>query len=224
MPGSPHRAARAVPLRTVLMLALTFSTGVVDAVGFLSLEHTFAANMTGNLVLVGLGAIGAIDTDLRGPVGAVLAFVAGAALGAALARRGDPEPRASAYRGLHLTAVVLAAVAVGEALRPPDAAWAHVAAVAALGFAMGAQAALARRVGVADVNTLVVTLPLAAFGSRLAGAAAPGQVRRAASVGLLALGAVVGGLLSFSAPWAGIALAAAVTTAVALVGAWRDAS
>ena len=33
-----------------LMLALTFTTGIVDAVGYLGLDRVFTGNMTGNVV------------------------------------------------------------------------------------------------------------------------------------------------------------------------------
>ncbi|MGQ4427380.1 DUF1275 family protein, partial [Streptomyces violaceoruber] len=40
------------------MLALTFATGVVDAVGYLRLDQVFAGNMTGNVVILGMAATG----------------------------------------------------------------------------------------------------------------------------------------------------------------------
>src|SRR5690606_2579666 len=42
-----------------LMLALTFSTGVIDAVGYLGFDRVFSGNMTGNVVLLGMGIAGA---------------------------------------------------------------------------------------------------------------------------------------------------------------------
>jgi hypothetical protein len=36
------------------MLALTFTTGIVDAVGYLGLDRVFTANMTGNVVILGM--------------------------------------------------------------------------------------------------------------------------------------------------------------------------
>ena len=44
---------------SLTLLALTFSTGTVDAVSYLGLGHVFTANMTGNVVLLGFGIAGA---------------------------------------------------------------------------------------------------------------------------------------------------------------------
>jgi hypothetical protein len=40
---------------TRALLALTFTTGLVDAVSYLALGRVFTANMTGNIVLLGSG-------------------------------------------------------------------------------------------------------------------------------------------------------------------------
>src|SRR5664279_1269323 len=55
----PQRAARTIrhPLSRTL-LVLTFTTGLVDAVSYLGLGRVFTANMTGNIVFLGLGLAG----------------------------------------------------------------------------------------------------------------------------------------------------------------------
>lgn len=45
-------------VRLWLMLALTFGTGFVDAAGYLGLDRVFVGNMTGNIVILGMGAVG----------------------------------------------------------------------------------------------------------------------------------------------------------------------
>src|SRR5690606_21647616 len=62
-------------------LALTFSTGIVDAVGYLGLDRVFTGNMTGNVVILGMAIVGAEDLPVLGPVLALVGFMAGAALG-----------------------------------------------------------------------------------------------------------------------------------------------
>ena len=42
------------PAAVGALLALTFVTGVIDAASVLGLGHVFVANMTGNVVFVGL--------------------------------------------------------------------------------------------------------------------------------------------------------------------------
>src|SRR4051794_41385859 len=73
----------------VLMLALTFTTGIVDAVGYLGLDRVFTANMTGNVVILGMALVGADDLPILGPALALLGFMAGAALGGRVLRRSD---------------------------------------------------------------------------------------------------------------------------------------
>jgi uncharacterized membrane protein YoaK (UPF0700 family) len=49
MPFSPRRDP--LPL---MLLVMTGTTGLVDAVSYLGLGHVFTANMTGNIVFLGL--------------------------------------------------------------------------------------------------------------------------------------------------------------------------
>src|SRR6187402_841399 len=63
-----------------LMLSLTFSTGVIDAVGYLGLDKVFTGNMTGNVVILGMALAGAPGLPIVGPVIALLAFMVGAAI------------------------------------------------------------------------------------------------------------------------------------------------
>ena len=74
-------------LHLVLMLVLTFTTGIVDAVGFLGLDRVFTGNMTGNVVILGMAVVGAEDLPVVGPVLALVGFMAGAALGGRVLKR-----------------------------------------------------------------------------------------------------------------------------------------
>ena len=74
-------------LHLVLLLSLTFSTGIVDAVGYLGLDRVFAGNMTGNIVILGMGLAGADGLPVIGPLLALVTFVLGASA-AGLAMRG----------------------------------------------------------------------------------------------------------------------------------------
>src|ERR1051325_4029374 len=67
------------PLRHLpLMLALTFSTGIIDAVGYLGLDRVFTGNMTGNIVILGMGISGADELPVLGPSLALVGFTCGA--------------------------------------------------------------------------------------------------------------------------------------------------
>src|SRR5829696_2858155 len=64
-----------------LMLALTFVSGVVDAVSILALGRVFVANMTGNVVFIGFALAGAPGFSLVASVSALAGFLFGAAVG-----------------------------------------------------------------------------------------------------------------------------------------------
>jgi len=72
---------------SLTLLALTFSTGTVDAVSYLGLGHVFTANMTGNVVLLGFGIAGAGGLPVGSPIVSLPAFGIGSGIGGALARR-----------------------------------------------------------------------------------------------------------------------------------------
>ena len=66
---------------TRALLALTFTTGLVDAVSYLALGHVFAANMTGNIVLLGFGMAGSGGLPVLAPVISLATFLLGAGTG-----------------------------------------------------------------------------------------------------------------------------------------------
>ncbi|WP_035779148.1 YoaK family protein, partial [Arthrobacter sp. 35/47] len=74
-------------LHLTLMLILTFSTGVIDAVGYLGLDRVFTGNMTGNVVLLGMAVAGGDDLPVLRPALALLFFMVGAVLAGRLLRK-----------------------------------------------------------------------------------------------------------------------------------------
>ena len=56
MPSSRPSTRSGARVHLVLMLALTFATGVIDAVGYLGLDRVFTGNMTGNVVILGMAS------------------------------------------------------------------------------------------------------------------------------------------------------------------------
>src|SRR6266478_2240860 len=69
------------------LLALTFTTGLVDAVSYLGIGHVFTANMTGNIVFLGFGIAGGTGLPVVAPLVSLGAFLAGAGGGGMLASR-----------------------------------------------------------------------------------------------------------------------------------------
>lgn len=213
------RSDRADGLSTALMLLLSFGTGVLDAATYLGLHHVFTANMTGNVVFVGLGLAEADDVPLLRATLALVGFVLGATLAGLLqrGRRAWPNADGVAAAVLLVTAVVVAGSAF--LLHAADLGETGLDLLTgALGAAMGAQAVAARRVAVGDVSTVVVTSTLAGlfaeavWSGNTAGHRA--TLRRAGAVGTMMAGAVVGAFLLKAT---GIALAVAVSAALLLV-------
>jgi uncharacterized membrane protein YoaK (UPF0700 family) len=208
-------------LHLVLMLVLTFSTGVVDAVGYLGLDRVFTGNMTGNVVILGMALTGAENLPIVGPIVALVGFVLGAmAAGAALRRSAKGwTARATTLLtvvGLLVTASLIPVLSGGS--DAPEAALLVTTGI--LGAAMGMQAGVARHLGVADVTTVVVTSTLVglAFDSWFGRRNGQKWVRRLLAVVLIALGALSGAaLLQIGLVW-GIALAAVLTLVVAVLG------
>src|SRR5579872_3157349 len=91
--GGSREGASSVPATSLrhpivrALLALTFTTGLVDAVSYLALGHVFTANMTGNVVLLGFGIAGSGGLPVLAPVVSLLAFVLGAGAGGMLVKR-----------------------------------------------------------------------------------------------------------------------------------------
>ncbi len=208
-------------LHIALMLALTFSTGIIDAVGYLGLDRVFTGNMTGNVVILGMAITGADGLPIIGPVIALVLFMAGAATAGRVLR---PIPKGWTARSTTLfgiVGVILAIFASASLLFPstrPDAL--NFAVTGALGYSMGLQAGAARHIAVKDVTTVVVTSTLVglAFDSVLGGGGGQPWKRRAGAVLLILCGAAVGALLLRIGLGAGMALAALIVLIVAALG------
>jgi uncharacterized membrane protein YoaK (UPF0700 family) len=193
------RAGRSVrhPLTRVLLL-LTFSTGVVDAISYLGLGRVFTGNMTGNVVLLGFGIAGSGGLPVVGPIVSLAAFLVGSGAGGVLAawtaeRHARHISIALAIEiALALTATIVAAAAD---VRPSS--FSADVVIALLALAMGVRNATVRRLAVPDLTTTVLTMTLTALAaeSRLVGGSGQGSVRRSAAVLAMGLGGIAGALL-----------------------------
>lgn len=216
-------------MHLVLMMVLTFSTGIIDAVGYLGLDRVFTANMTGNVVILGMGLVGAEDLPVLGPTVALVAFMGGAALGGRVLRRAaGPWTWLTTLLFVSVGVVCLGLAIVllvaDEATPPPLALSLPVTAV--LGTAMGVQAATARFVAVRDVTTVVVTSTLIglAADSRLGSGRAVsegGAGRRFLAVALILVGAAAGAALLKSGVWVGLLVAGVLILLATGMGAWH---
>ncbi len=202
------------PLPLVL-IGLTVVSGLVDAVSYLGLGHVFVANMTGNVIFLGFVAGGAADISAALSLVAIAAFALGAL---AVGRLGW---NTSEHRGrLLAVSSCVQAIVVGGALLVSLASFgvrdgisAH-ALVLLLAFAMGLQTATARRLGVADLTTTVLTLTITglAADSHPAGGMHPNTGRRLAAIAAMFVGAFVGAVLIFR-----VSVSAALAVAAVLL-------
>ncbi|MDQ1607927.1 MAG: hypothetical protein QOE16_659 [Microbacteriaceae bacterium] len=219
MTNSPIRTRD--ELHLVLMLTLTFSTGIIDAVGFLGLDRVFTGNMTGNVVILGMGLLGAGNLPVLGPVIALVGFLAGAATAGRVLR---PDLAGWSRRTTTLLAIVgalllviaLTLLGAGQSVAP----WLQYGVTGLLGSAMGMQAGTARHIAVKDVTTVVVTSTLAglAADSWIAGSSGQPWKRRAGAVVLIGLGALCGAAALHVHIGLGLAISAFLTLIVAWAG------
>jgi len=203
------------------MLLLTFSTGIADAFGYLGLDKVFTANMTGNVVILGMGATGTTDLPVTGPLLAFGAFMLGAALGGRAMRGQVGAPASGAFALIGMVGLVFGAAAVVLAVDPVrQGSAAAYGMTVALAAAMGLQAAVARRIAVRDVTTVVVTSTITGFAadSRFGAGIEQPWRRRAGAISLIGAGAAVGAVLLTVSAWLSVAVPAVITVVVAIVG------
>jgi uncharacterized membrane protein YoaK (UPF0700 family) len=201
-PEREHPPAPAVgsirhPLARAL-LVLTFSTGIVDAVSYLGLGRVFTANMTGNIVLLGFGIAGSAGLTVVAPLVSLSAFLVGSAAGGALAVTTDGRHQRHVAIALTIEiGLVLTAAVVAAATGAGPSSFSGDAVIALLALAMGVRNATARRLGVPDLSTTVLTMTLTglAADSPLARGSGQGSVRRIAAVAAMVSGAATGALL-----------------------------
>jgi uncharacterized membrane protein YoaK (UPF0700 family) len=215
------------PLPPMLLL-LTVVTGLVDAFSYLMLGHVFVANMTGNVVFLGLALAGAQGFSIAASLVALGAFAAGAVTGGRLSGRwGWHRGRLLAVVAIVEAVLVTASVWVTAAIRDPGSGMAGYVLIALLGLAMGMQNAAARKLGVPDLTTTVLTLTITGIfaDGRLAGGAASKIGRRILSTLAMFLGGLIGArLVTHGSATLAIITASVVLVAVAVAAALRSRS
>jgi uncharacterized membrane protein YoaK (UPF0700 family) len=199
-PDSSGASAPTDPARThlVLLLGLTFTTGLVDAIGYLGLDRVFAGNMTGNIVILGMALVGGGHLPVLGPALALGGFLVGAVVGARVDAPGLHRWGRRATAAFGLTGSLTLGLGVASLLYVPHGhgTW-TITVTTLLSVAMGVQAASAHRLAVEDVTTVVVTSALTSLAadSAFVGGDSRNWPRRVLAVVLMLTGAAVGALL-----------------------------
>lgn len=219
-----------------LLVGLTFVTGLVDAFSYLVLGHVFVANMTGNVVFLAFALAGAPGFSVVASLTALAAFSVGAVVGGRLsAAFGRHRGRLLVAVGTLEAVVVATSALVVVLVHAPGAGAARYVLITLLSVSMGAQNAMARRIGVPDLTTTVLTLTITGISadSRVAGGTGSKAGRRLVSALAMFLGALVGAAFVLKVSDVGaivvpvVVLVAVVETAAVLVRSnrrsWADA-
>jgi len=212
--GTLTQDARHGPL-PLLLVVLTVVTGMVDAVSYLKLGHVFVANMTGNVLFLGFAAADATQFSIAVSLVAMGSFLLGALAGGRLgSSTGQHRGRFIAFATYAQVFVVGAALVVSVASSDVSDGISAYALVVLLAFAMGLQNAAARRLGVPDLTTTVLTLTFTglAADSNFAGGTNPNIGRRLIATAAMFIGASLGAVLIFH-----VSVSAALAVAVALL-------
>jgi uncharacterized membrane protein YoaK (UPF0700 family) len=191
------RQERILPL---LLYLFTAVTGLVDAVSYIALGHIFTANMTGNIVLLGLALAGVPALSALRSLTALAAFLVGALIGGRLATRLAPLSSnrwrmiAFGSEALFLLGATLASIGYVSVPFDPTRLYAVIVLTA---LAMGLRNATVRKIAQPDLTTTVLTLTITglAADSSFAGGSNPRWQRRVMSIFFMFAGAVVGALL-----------------------------
>ena len=191
---------RSSPLPSLLLL-LSLTTGLVDAVSVLGLGKVFTANMTGNVVFLGFALAGTPGFVVAPFLVALATFMIGALLAGRIGNALGGRP----LRHWLLTAAIIEAIllwgAAAIALRFDIAEqaprWGLYAIIATTAVAMGFRNATIRQLKVPDLTTTVLTLTITgiAADSMMAGGRNPNWARRIGSVLAILGGAALGALL-----------------------------
>jgi len=205
------------------LLTLTVVTGLVDAFSYLTLDHVFVANMTGNVVFLGFALAGARGFSVAASSLALGSFAAGSLLGGRLVVviTGD-RGRLLAFATSIQVVLVAAATVVRILAGSAGSSAGHYLLIFMLAASMGLQNATVRKVAVPDLTTTVLTLTTTAIfaDARLVGGPGSKSGRRLVSVLAMFVGALLGALLVVHTSSGLVLVIAFVLLAAVAVSGW----
>jgi uncharacterized membrane protein YoaK (UPF0700 family) len=216
-PATPRQRSETITarLRQTLVVVLAVVSGATDAIGLVALGGAFTSVMTGNLVILGVSASSADGALAVASGGAIIAFCAGAALGARLA--GNPEPGDPVWPrpvtvGLAVEFALLAAYGIGWWITggAPGTVLTLVL-LLCMSAAMGVQSSVVQRFGVSGMSTTYLTGTLTTVVIKLA----TGRGWRASQHSI----EILLGLVAGAAAGAGLLIVAPLTAPALQLGA-----
>jgi uncharacterized membrane protein YoaK (UPF0700 family) len=183
---------------TLGLLILTASTGVIDAVSYLALDRVFTGNMTGNVLFLGFGIVGAGNVPFLNNLIALAGFILGSIISGRIIGRNQPKGLPVSSRWvLGFGALMMVCLAVFWILVGTLNAPTMLVVTALLAIVMGGQVSAVKPIGNSDVTTIVVTNTVAnlARDSRLAGGKGQPWLPRLGAVLAMGIGAALGGAM-----------------------------
>jgi uncharacterized membrane protein YoaK (UPF0700 family) len=181
---------RAVP---ALLLMLTFGSGMIDAISYIALGKVFLANMTGNVLFLGMAVAGVREFSIGGHLVALIGYALGAYACGLVIDRSVANKHVILRNAVAGQAVLLAVcliLGVTFGLGDQSVSADVIRGIAAA--AMGMQNAAARKVAIPDMTTSVVTTTLTALAADHAHGGQGAAPRRFLVICLIFSGAIVG--------------------------------
>ncbi|MGF9695804.1 YoaK family protein [Paenibacillus sp. MABNR03] len=153
---------QSLPQQKYSLLLLCLAAGMVDVIGYLGLGHVLTANMTGNIVLLGIAIARAQEIVVLRSLIALAGFIAGNAIAARMIGTNQTKngwsPRVTHVFVVESILLLMFAIAMVS----PYSEQGSYLLIAILAAAMGMQTTAARRIGIAGISTTVLTSNLAA--------------------------------------------------------------
>jgi uncharacterized membrane protein YoaK (UPF0700 family) len=192
------------PLQREFLLTLTvIQTGILDASIYVSLGHAFVANMTGNIVLLGL-AISDLETDVLPNLIALISFFVGGYL-TGICERTTRQPDGGHSRLFFATLTlthslldfIAAALVYSDVIVTQPSGDMRLIIFAILSLGQGSQLVLTKRAGLPEFSNAVITNPFVDLSTdpklfHFLGDGVRGRNRRAIGILGLFVGSIMG--------------------------------
>jgi uncharacterized membrane protein YoaK (UPF0700 family) len=195
-----------------ILTVLTLVAGIADATTILRVDHVFVANITGNIIFIGLALVGARGYSITAPLIVFASFLASAATAGALAPRPLTHRAGGALR--RARPARRPRTRHRDYLGKPDPGTAvRDLLLIVLSLGMGAKSAIVRAINVPGLTTSVFTTTLTglAAGSLKGDWRDPSFAVRIVATFSLLVGAMMGGVLALDTyTWCSFALATTV--------------
>ncbi|MFK0292833.1 YoaK family protein [Streptomyces sp. NPDC090442] len=217
-----RRNAARDPLPTVIVL-LTMTSGMLDAISFLELGQVFVGMMTGNVVVFGLALGGTLQFTGPAPLLAILGFMVGVASTAWTIRRQQAvHQRQWFVKVLRQEIMLLLTAALISWAVSPDVPAARSAIIGVLALAMGMRCVAIRRLAVPGLEaTFALTGALIAALHDVCTGTPTHTLRRLGVIGATTAGAALGAItltcLGTSIALLTVALTVALITAATVL-------